>query len=807
MVLEESANIDDSLMWQLQNAFSQNISFSKNLVVTGIISYSADGSTEKFVKINFSLDSQVNSNGANSPTDSPNGSASAFSGETKASECASSSASPPILSKYGSGLRAGERRGRRKSNKPRRQPLQGNENPSNHSVEFTELGWIDKSEDKCIPSKKAKRAEPDESQQTPNESVQPFAFQALLSSLVGASLTLDNQRNTNTNPFVTNLSYGLPLGDQSLLQRLTANSQGSFSLTDLMFKQNLQSSGLSTDQSASGLLAAICETPGQPPKNVLIPKSVAAAFASAAATQSNAGNLGSQPLQPSHPSQQQVDAVQEETLHSDPNAVSSNPALCDTPTSIANGSINLLRCNTLPQSIGAPISINLPITTSATLQPTLTVIGSLPNSLATSIPATILSIGNANGRNIPPPSNASAITALLRGLTRSKPVSTSAVDSSASKIITSPTSEPSVVTSSADTKPVTESLAAHQLPVDLNSLAAAVAAVTGNLTRNPTISPGPLPGSILLSCPKIVPSSDQPSPILNVINQKTSENPFLTPSSGAMVAESVKSEPPSKDSQDSTIDRILENIRGQLRASEAEKATKASLVASSNCVRKVKVNEPKSSSLISQSSGVRIQIPLKKGNGKLAPVAPSPVSRTGSSTSVSLQNATATMGSSAEVSHKDYKCRYCGKNFNRKFCRERHERLHTGVKPYKCEICEETFIRLEDKKRHVRSILHTSRVAAAQASGRSIPASLDPQGGGVSEGDASPTSEHTFSMEDPPADAQIDADSPENQQASTSPSPPSPPTQATFKHFRRSELKHTSTPVRRPSSEDGEQSS
>ncbi|GAA37159.2 zinc finger protein YGR067C [Clonorchis sinensis] len=62
---------------------------------------------------------------------------------------------------------------------------------------------------------------------------------------------------------------------------------------------------------------------------------------------------------------------------------------------------------------------------------------------------------------------------------------------------------------------------------------------------------------------------------------------------------------------------------------------------------------------------------------------------------------------------KVYRCRYCGKTFNRKFCRERHERLHTGVKPYNCEICDEKFIRLEDKKRHVRSLQHylTGRAA------------------------------------------------------------------------------------------------
>ncbi|KAK4469510.1 hypothetical protein MN116_007055 [Schistosoma mekongi] len=56
--------------------------------------------------------------------------------------------------------------------------------------------------------------------------------------------------------------------------------------------------------------------------------------------------------------------------------------------------------------------------------------------------------------------------------------------------------------------------------------------------------------------------------------------------------------------------------------------------------------------------------------------------------------------------NKFYRCRYCGKTFNRKFCRERHERLHTGVKPYSCELCDEKFIRLEDKKRHVRSLQH-----------------------------------------------------------------------------------------------------
>ncbi|PAA94090.1 hypothetical protein BOX15_Mlig001390g2 [Macrostomum lignano] len=59
--------------------------------------------------------------------------------------------------------------------------------------------------------------------------------------------------------------------------------------------------------------------------------------------------------------------------------------------------------------------------------------------------------------------------------------------------------------------------------------------------------------------------------------------------------------------------------------------------------------------------------------------------------------------SGATASAKVFKCAYCGKAFNRKFCLERHERLHTGVKPYECQLCGERYIRLEDKKRHMRS--------------------------------------------------------------------------------------------------------
>lgn len=671
----------------------------------------------------------------------------------------------------------------------------------------TDLSGDEKNEDESAPSKKAKHDESEEPRHLAtnpvivSEAAQPGALQALLASLVGAGLKLDHQKSPGVNPFIPNLSCGLPLTDQSLLQRIAPNGQGSVPLADIMLKQNLQAStSLSTDHNPPSLLTAICETPGQPPKSVFISKSVAAAFAAAAASGNNS-TVATPVLQASQPSQS-ADVLSDESLNAEQNDVTSSSSLGDAATTLGNGNINFLRCGAMSQSIAAPISINLPITTNATIQPTLTVIGSLPNSLANNVPATILSIGNPNNRNFPASNNASAITALLRGLSRSKSLATTpGSDSSTSKTTNTPVTDPPVMTSSIDTKPVSDPSSASQLPLDINSLTAAVAAVTGTLPRNPTISPGPLPGSVLLSCPKIVPNGDQNSSILNV-NQRANDNPVLTTDTGTIVTEQIKSEPSLKESPDSTIDRILENIRGQLRASEAEKAARASLVSSNTCVRKMKVNDAKPPSLISQSGGVRLQLPIKKGNGKLAPVAPNPATRTGLSTSINLSNtnSASTITSAMESVHKVYKCRYCGKTFNRKFCRERHERLHTGVKPYTCEICNEKFIRLEDKKRHVRSILHTSRVAAAQASGKLIPAGLDPQD--MSEGDASPTSEHTFCMEDPAADTQAEAESSED------PIPisasPSPPTQATFKHFRRSELKQSVTPVRLLSTEGAE---
>ncbi len=82
-----------------------------------------------------------------------------------------------------------------------------------------------------------------------------------------------------------------------------------------------------------------------------------------------------------------------------------------------------------------------------------------------------------------------------------------------------------------------------------------------------------------------------------------------------------------------------------------------------------------------------------------------------------------TMTSSASVASslmRHYNCRYCGKTFNRKFCLERHERLHTGVKPYACSCCGERFIRLEDKKRHVRTVHEPQPPGCGSENGASV---------------------------------------------------------------------------------------
>ncbi|VDN09934.1 unnamed protein product [Dibothriocephalus latus] len=320
--------------------------------------------------------------------------------------------------------------------------------------------------------------------------------------------------------------------------------------------------------------------------------------------------------------------------------------------------------------------------------------------------------------------------------------------------------------------PTTNTIPANS--VDINTLAAAVAAVTGVFPKNPTITPGPVPGSILLSCTKPTTSesgpavsSSQPNVAIDVSPQSIVQRvvaagggiqkslvrsnivqPTLAGSnavsavpslSNGQVFSEISPRPPADateqsktgrsskeftETQESAIDRILETIRVQMRASDAVKSkllmsNGLKKVAESKTIDILQVaklsNENKESTNYATNCSTvvsKCQFPIKKNSGKLAPVAPNPATKPTHASQISMALNRSTVGSTDAVHSKVYKCRYCGKSFNRKFCRERHERLHTGVKPYTCEVCDEKFIRLEDKKRHVRSILHTTRTAA-----------------------------------------------------------------------------------------------
>ncbi|VDQ06844.1 unnamed protein product [Trichobilharzia regenti] len=161
----------------------------------------------------------------------------------------------------------------------------------------------------------------------------------------------------------------------------------------------------------------------------------------------------------------------------------------------------------------------------------------------------------------------------------------------------------------------------------------------------------------------------------------------ITDSSHKVTSSTNQTPVSSSDPTSSAIDRILQTIKGCMSANankESENKLRIRRNESTNTYQTVNSDEANSHRV----NDARKTIPNKFS-------------------AVNKNGITESSDTCSPLSvNKLYRCRYCGKTFNRKFCRERHERLHTGVKPYSCEICDEKFIRLEDKKRHVRSLQH-----------------------------------------------------------------------------------------------------
>lgn len=67
------------------------------------------------------------------------------------------------------------------------------------------------------------------------------------------------------------------------------------------------------------------------------------------------------------------------------------------------------------------------------------------------------------------------------------------------------------------------------------------------------------------------------------------------------------------------------------------------------------------------------------------------------------------------TSDKKHSCSYCGKSFVQKVNMESHERIHTGVKPYKCRFCGEGFVQGTRRNQHQASCPQRSQEAAEAA--------------------------------------------------------------------------------------------
>ncbi|ALC45745.1 CG17801, partial [Drosophila busckii] len=61
----------------------------------------------------------------------------------------------------------------------------------------------------------------------------------------------------------------------------------------------------------------------------------------------------------------------------------------------------------------------------------------------------------------------------------------------------------------------------------------------------------------------------------------------------------------------------------------------------------------------------------------------------------------------------NYSCKVCGKKYITKSCLNKHEFLHTGLRPYRCDLCNVAFPRNPGLKIHLRTKQHQKRAAEA----------------------------------------------------------------------------------------------
>ncbi|KAL3315550.1 hypothetical protein Ciccas_005819 [Cichlidogyrus casuarinus] len=206
--------------------------------------------------------------------------------------------------------------------------------------------------------------------------------------------------------------------------------------------------------------------------------------------------------------------------------------------------------------------------------------------------------------------------------------------------------------------------------IDMNAIAHALA------TNKLTASPGPIPGQIVLSCPR------QSSAELSFLSSPVQLN---SPGQGVDKPISLVTRNSTNDvsfPDEASIERVLRNLRQKTDTPQLKTEARSPQIE----------KQPLRTVTYANLDNRRFNTAqmFRPGDG---------IVETSGGTII------------YESGLKAYRCQFCGKTFNRKFCRERHERLHTGQKPYDCLLCNLKFIRLEDRKRHLRSDQHIEAVA------------------------------------------------------------------------------------------------